>query len=86
MENLKVKKVTCGLMQELNEMGLIKATQKEVSAKLLEIGMDESCLQELCTKIFDEDFSDQEWKDFDLSQLIEGWNRFLRQYTGNTES
>jgi hypothetical protein len=73
----KLKKVTPRAMKVLKVNGLLEVDNSKYIGNTIEIFLDDEKLKNVCTAVFDEDFSETDWDDVDLGAVNNGIRNFL---------
>jgi len=81
-----LKKVTPMAMKVLQKHGMRIGENGNITDLLLKISVDEQACREVCSVIFEDDFTRVKFEDFDLEKISEGVHRFLFSYLNPTLS
>lgn len=84
---MKLKKVTARSMNILKKHGYfnMETDTKTRHNVQIDIATDSKKVKEIAEAIFDENFKDQDWNEFDLSAMRQGIDDFLAQWYGPTK-
>ena len=77
---MRLKKVTPKALKVLSKYKLDVIDNQQYVQNLLKVAQDEKAVQEVCETIFDEDFSQTDFAEMDLSEFHKGVRDFLSQF------